>query len=313
MKKNVFHLAVLLCIVSFFVSCSKREEYSLQRNNEVTINKQEMKQLNIALAEYNTKYQKTHGVTRSFGGWFKKLLRVTYADAVGAILGSNFGPWGAIAGGVSASAIVFCEENNLPSQFSLVPTRSYIDGDNPIPYITDDDVNLNALSNVVLVSNIPTCTDSFGFYHNKILLYLKTHNLLHINNNNTDNLTNIICEHAEEISSNGRGTTTNNELYQQLKFSQFKLLYPSMAMLDTFAEYVDEYVVLYPELDECLWFLGDYISTLCDIEQEENDRTYAEGVLEIIVESQVSNTIKKRLGEAVITGYASSRLWNFED
>lgn len=315
MKKNVFFLAVLLCVITFFVSCSKQEEFSYQRNNEVPKDKQEMKQLIIALAEYNTNYQKIHGVTRSFRGWFKKLLRVTYADAVGAILGSNFGPWGAIAGGVSASALVYCEEENLPSQFSFAPTRSYLDGNNPLPVLTDGDgnINLGALSNVVLDSNIPACTDSVGFYHNKILLYLNAHNLLHINNNNTDSLTNAICEHAEEISSNGRGTTTNTELLQQLKFSQFKLAYPSMAMLETFDEYVDEYVVLYPELDDYLWFLWEYISTLCDIDPEDNDGTYAEGVLEIIGESQVSNTVKKRLGEAVITGYASSRLWNFED
>lgn len=312
MKKNVFFLAVLLCVITFFVSCSKQEDFSHQCNTEVPKDKQEMKQLIIALTEYNANYQNTHGVTRSFGGWFKKLLRVTYADAVGAILGCNFGPWGAIAGGVSASALVYCAEENLSSQYSFAPTRSIIH-ENLDPILMDGDMNLDALSNVVLVSNLPDCTDSVGFYHNKILLYLNTINFLHINNNNTDSLTNAICEQAEEISSNGRGTTTNTELLQQLKFSQFKLAYPSMAMLETFDEYVDEYVALYPELDDDLWFIWEYIGTLCDIDPEDNDGSYAEGVLEIIGESHVSNTVKKRLGEAVITGYASSRLWNFED
>lgn len=313
MKRNVFYLAVCMLAVSFFVSCSKQEDCSYQSNNEVSKDKQEMKQLINALEVYNAEYQKSRGLTRSFGGWFKKLLRVTYADAVGAVLGSNFGPWGAVAGGVSASALVYCEEENMPSQFSFAPRRTYLEGYNPLPVLTDDNMNLGALIDVVLVSNIPACTDSVGFYHNKILMYLSNHNLLHINNNNTDSLTNAICEQAEEISENGKGTTTNSQLLQQLKFSQFKSAYPSMAMLETFDEFVDEYVVLYPEIEDYLWFVWEYISILCDIEPEDNDGTYAEGVLEIISESQVSNTVKKCLGEAVITGYASSRLWNFDD
>ena len=153
MKKNVFLLAILFCVISFFVSCSKQEDLSHQRNNEVPKDKQEMKQLIRALTEYNANYQDAHGVTRSFGGWFKKLLRVTYADAVGAVLGCNFGPWGAIAGGVSASALVYCAEESMSSQLSFAPTRSYIH-ENLDPIIMDGDMNLDALSDVVLVSNL---------------------------------------------------------------------------------------------------------------------------------------------------------------
>jgi len=317
MKKNVFHLAVFMCVVLFFVSCAKQEDYSDQSYSDqcskffpVPSERQEMKQLIKTLKEHNENYRATPVGTRSFGGWFRKILRITCADAVGAICGAYFGPWGAIAGGVTASAYAYSAEKDLTLPNAL--TRNYIGGIDTNPVLADEDMRFGALANVVLISNIPMCTDSVGFYHNKILLYLNTHNMLHVCAN-TDSLTNAICEQAEEISDNGRGTTTNNQLLQQLCFSQFKMEYPYMAMAETFEDFIGEYVLLYPELEDDLWFIYEYILTLCNIDPEENDGSYAEEVLELINDSQVSNDIKKRLGDAVITGYASSKLWNFDN
>lgn len=62
MKKNVFYLAVYLIVISFFVSCNNQEDISHQSKNEIQKEKQEMKQLIIALEKYNINYQESHGV-----------------------------------------------------------------------------------------------------------------------------------------------------------------------------------------------------------------------------------------------------------
>lgn len=75
--------------------------------------------------------------------------------------------------------------------------------------------------------------------------------------------------------------------------------------------FVADMIELYPEYEYELDFISDYISSLCSIPQSENDGSYATGVLHLISMSGVSVDMKKRLGNAVIAGNASARLWNF--
>lgn len=69
---------------------------------------------------------------------------------------------------------------------------------------------------------------------------------------------------------------------------------------------------MYSEYTYELDFMESYIEALCLLDQAGNNGTYATGVLSIINNSNVDDSTKKRLGEAVITGNASAKLWNYE-
>lgn len=124
-------------------------------------------------------------------------------------------------------------------------------------------------------------------------------------------MVNSICNQAEE-SFSGRGNTTSSQLKDSLKIAQFNFFYQSTGWDYSLHDFILQLKMMYSEYTYELDFMESYIEALCLLDQAGNNGTYATGVLSIINNSNVDDSTKKRLGEAVITGNASAKLWNYE-
>lgn len=320
MKKVFISLTLLVCILS---SCNKQEETLVTHPEESITEKAAMNELMLNLKEYNTSFliEHSHNQTRGLWGWLKRLARTVYADAAGGLLGASCGPWGAVCGATISSAIVFMADKIGDGSAVHPPLKPIITrgddfgefGGNPTG--TDENyMNINALNYTVLSSNSGLWADSVGYYHNSILMHLNEDQMLDNNNSFFLNLTiNRICQQADGMSANGRGSTTNSQLLSSISYSQLKTLLEDNTYSDSFDDFVNEIIALYPEHESELEFLKDYIEALCEIEQSQNNGTYAQGVLNLVHNSNISNTAKQRLGNAIIAGNASARLWNFDN
>lgn len=312
MKKSILFYLALIVMFSTLFSCSRQDDdlsNGIKVENQDEVAKADLMQ---ALEAYNAHFQNNAVPTRSFSSWFKRLYRVVYVDAIGAIFGSSFGPWGALAGAAFSSGLVYCSDANYVQP--LLPLTR--DGG---PIIEDDDLeelnpltemNPYALDYVVLTNSSGMFVDSVGYNHNYMLRNLAENNKLTSSELGLFQMFNLCCNKADSLT-NGKGDATNLDLMFSMNYNQLKTLCENSAYHDSFDDFVLEFINLYPDYAYELFFLKSYVNTLCDIEQDENDGTYAQGVLSIITNSYVSNDIKKRLGDAVITGNASARLWKF--
>ncbi len=281
-------------MVSLCISCdtNETEKCSYTPNDNAVL------ELYEEFEAYNATFHNETNATRGFG-WLKRLWRTVYADAVGGIIGANFGPWGAVAGATLFSAIVCCADNQMAiSDYPMQNTgyNMYADG----------------LNSTVIYTPASIYTDSVGYYHNKILMHLNSHNLLSTSSKTKFiSMINTICSEADNMYYNGRENTTNTTLIRYLDYLQFKNLCENPIYATSFETFAAAVANLYADYEVEMNFLATYVNVLCNIEQSQNDGSYAEGVLDIINNSNVDNDMKKRLGDAVITGNASARLWIF--
>lgn len=312
MKKVFLVYLAVFAMIATFSSCSKQDDY---QSNGIKVERQDdlaKADLMQELEAYNVHFQSNAVQTRSFLSWFKRFCRVAYADAVGGIAGSLFGPWGGLAGAAFTSGLVYCSEYGLEEPLHPL-TRgggpSLEDDDlEELHFLTD--MNPYALDYVVLTSSSNMFADSVGYNHNYILMNMAENNKL-VNDTplSLNIMANMCCNKADSLVS--RGSYQNLDLFLSMNFEQLKALCSNPNYFDSYDDFVAAFISLYPERSYELNFIKSYISTLCSIEQDENDGTYAQGVLSIITNSSVTNDVKKRLGDAVITGNASARLWKF--
>ena len=322
MKKGVIYTLFTGLLLTFMFSCSKQE--SVQPT--VCDEKQEMAELRVALDNYNTSFFQHKSPfslrigmptrsSRSFWSKFKKVLR---ADAYGALCGLLFGGWGAVGNAALSSALA-CFEIEEMSLFHPTISGGGVspNGGSEIEHGDDDPSHYTqmfclmnyALENTVFVSQIPECVDSVGYYHNKILWQINSDSLLDISENGLDTMITAISEQAEELDGNGRNGTTISQLLQGVNFYQLKHAYENPINI---LSNDSSYNTIFPEYEDEFDFIDDVVDALGEIAPEDNDGTYISGVLSLIRNSHLSADTKKRLGAAVITGNASSLLWNFE-
>ena len=326
MKKLFIYSFFAGLLLTFMFSCNKQESTQPTINNE----KQEMAALMVALDNYNATYfqdkvpasLRSNIPTRGSRSIWNKFIKVLRADAYGALCGLLFGGWGAVGNAALSSALACIELDAI----DLDPIHPMISGGglspNGDPVISHEDdlidmqitpIHLNyALENTVFVSQIPDCVDSVGFYHNKILWQINIDSLMDISENGIDTMISAICIQAEELTNNGRNGTTIAQLLQGVNFYQLKNAYenPINSLCDDSLRAA--YITLFPEYEDEFDFIDNVVEALGEIDPEDNDGTYITGVLTLIRNSNLSTATKKRLGAAVITGNASSLLWNID-
>ncbi|MBQ7513229.1 MAG: hypothetical protein IJS95_02425 [Prevotella sp.] len=321
MKKLFIYSFFTCLLLTFMFSCSKQESVQTTVSDE----KQEMAALMVALDNYNTAYFqnkalfKRGGRTRSFWDWWReRRKKVLNADAKGALIGLlTGGGWGAICGAVTNSALACINTRDI----TPIEMGNQIFSPNGVGISHDDDLidmqlqhpEMNyALENTVFESDITDCIDSAGYYHNKILWQLNQDSLISFTNSGMATIIDSICVKAEELENNDRNGMLVSELLQIIRYNQLDSAYriPSIVMSDDSLQAI--YITLFPEYQSEFEFIDNYISGLNEIDPKDNDGSYADGVLSIIRHSNVSDAVKRRLGTAVITGNASSLLWNFE-
>ena len=310
MKKAILVCLAVFAMFAMFSSCSKLDDN--QYEGVMVENQEDLAKADLMqeLEAYNATFQSNAIQTRSIFSWFKRFCRVVYADAVGGVAGSLYGPWGTLAGAALTSGMVYCSDAPyaLPS---LTRTGDpELEDDDLEEFLAIDEMNPYALDYVVLSNSNGMFSDSVGYDHNYILWNLAENNILTISELGIYQMAYSCCNKADSLT-NGRGDAINIDLLSSMNFNQLLALCQNVAYHDSFDDFVDAFISLYPSYAYELNFIKSYINTLCNIEQDENDGTYAQGVLSIVNNSNVSNDIKKRLGDAVITGNASARLWKF--
>lgn len=244
----------------------------------------------------------------SFRDFFKKLVGVVRADAVGALFGGLYlGPVGGVAGATACSAVaVLCP--STAQEVSQPSSRSAV--------IPDDDPSIGvnepneALENTVCqIGSSPSFADSVGYYHNRILLEYYNNNDAPTPTENVDSI--IVSIYAEAANIFNMSPQTlyydtsaasclnsffDNKLYQQDEdmtmsayCSKLKVHYPEHSMdLDVF-EQIMEGILNIPNIDES---------------------NYVEKVIAYIQASNISQSHKESLINATLVGNASAKLWN---
>ena len=239
--------------------------------------------------------------------WFKKIIGVTVADAVGGIVCSWFGPAGTAAGATATSGLVaaFLDEPVIE-----IYTRSKGD-DELFPPMNPDDKSMNNLFPGDVSDELLTIGDSIGYFHNRILLDIK-------NENQGQKLSrdSILACIAQKTSEFYR--VDKNEIKQD--FANNKELFDFVAGGDyqsvngeDLHDIIAAWIAKYPNKQGELTLLETFFSGLNNIDVDENDGDYLMKVLKLVDNSELSEEIKRNLRNAFIVGNASYQLWNVPD
>lgn len=307
--KNLKLLSVFILFTLF--SCNAEEnacETTLnQQQNELAISNEfaKVQKQMISLNEEITAENRSQ--TRSVWGWFKRIVGVTVADAVGGIVCSWFGPAGTAAGATAASGLVaaFLDEPVIE-----IYTRSKGD-DELFPPMNPDDKSMNNLFPGDVSDELLTIGDSIGYFHNRILLDIK-------NENQGQKLSrdSILACLAQKTSEFYR--VDKNEIKQD--FANNKELFDFVAGGDyqsvngeDLHDIIAAWIAKYPNKQGELTLLETFFSGLNNIDVDENDGDYLMKVLKLVDNSELSEEIKRNLRNAFIVGNASYQLWNVPD
>lgn len=305
MKTNVIIIGALMLIGISMSSCSNED--LTQEENKVENLEQEKELLNLQnqISELNTSTFGNSMYARGFGKWFRKVFGIVLSDAVGGIFGSLAGPGGTIVGATLASGGVAIS-GATPEFIARTAVTS-----NPLE-MNEESI---ALNNVVLKRNtneLPTLSDSIGYYHNKVLIDM--------NNKGQLVATKDIKSLCNEVYLN-----TNNILGYEIPLDEYEKIANNKEIVslienssENFADYedMDKYLnnlrLAYPNLSSKFSVVREFMRGLANLNIDENDGNYAQKVLELINNSNLYENSKEQLRNAVIIGNASYQLWTVE-
>lgn len=304
---KTINLLFVICLFTLF-SCNSEEnacETSLsQEPSEMALSpefanvQREMLVLNSDVAIANPSQ------TRGLFGWFRRILGVTVADAVGGIVCSWFGPAGAAAGATATSGLVaaFLGEPEI-----TISTRSGGDDELFLP-MNPEDKSLDNLVPEVVGEELLSVDDSIGYFHNRILLDIKNENA-GVKLSREDLLTCIAQKtstfYGVDEKDIKRDMDANKDVFDFVTQSEYKSLDN-----ESIHDIVAAWIARYPSKREELTLLETFFSGLSNIDVDENDGNYLMKVLELVDQSELSEETKKNLHNAFIVGNASYQLWN---
>lgn len=266
----------------------------------------------------NTEYIPTRGKKwwRSFIKWFT----VIGTDAVvgGCLTASGVGAAGAIPAGVAASglaALAFDKKyittdedngsllrsmNNNPSGFSFVNPDSTV-----FTNIVPDGVN-NGNGSVGVNQS-----DSVGYYHNKTLynLFSDEATVKRLSKLSQKEQVNAILEELSKVDPSNNNIDDLN--VQDVIDATNKMLEIANVATDEDdfferlgnAGFADKNLVK---------VMKDILEGISQLDENTDDGTYYQNVLEIVDASDLNNAQKERLRNGAIIGQASNRLWSAE-
>lgn len=175
MKRVVFYVTIILLVMSCVSEDQTKELDQMVSTTQTTVLPPEFVELKAQMETLNVEVSKGNEQVITRGGWvkwFKKIIGVTVADAVGGIVCSWFGPAGTAAGATATSGLVaaFLDEPVIE-----IYTRSKGD-DELFPPMNPDDKSMNNLFPGDVSDELLTIGDSIGYFHNRILLDIKNEN-----------------------------------------------------------------------------------------------------------------------------------------
>ena len=304
MKKLLFLFLGFIAIL-MGVSCNSNEEQVTAPSSDndcMTLSQEDLqglKDLSFQIQCYNEQFSSTN--TRAKKIRLPKWLAVIAADGIGLLSG---GPGtSALFSGTAVAAIL--------AKVDKVIYDVFFYNTNTIHTRTLDSTLTEKAVVVINSSNYTTAySDSIGYYHNVLIREIlsdstKAHSfstltgnkLVAFVNNLSDSigifpileignkpLMDSVYQQAEDIVKIVDGAETKAELYLQLR---------NTGMLSSSEMNVIE----------------SYLDGLYNLNLSENDGSYTRGVLHVVDSSNVSSTIKEKLGNIMIVSNASSYLW----
>ena len=310
MKRVIFYVTIILLVMSCVSEDQTKELDQMASTTQTTVLPTEFVELKAQMETLNVEVSKGNEQVITRGGWvkwFKKIIGVTVADAVGGIVCSWFGPAGTAAGATATSGLVaaFLDEPVIE-----IHTRSKGD-DELFPPMNPDDKSMNNLFPGDVSEELLTIGDSIGYFHNRILLDIK-------NENQGQKLSrdSILACIAQKTSEFYR--VDKNEIKQD--FANNKELFDFVAGGDyqsvngeDLHDIIAAWIAKYPNKQGELTLLETFFSGLNNIDVDENDGDYLMKVLKLVDNSELSEEIKRNLRNAFIVGNASYQLWNVPD
>lgn len=311
MKKVILFAGLALASMAF-VSCSNDEtvnERMQQPIQEFSIHDDGIEDVKLKISALNNQQFNQEQKTRGLFSVLKKFFCVVISDAVGGIVGTAICPGaGTVAGAVSASAYI--ASKNVDNLHIGLATRV---NDYASLKMNNDSL---ALNNVVIANDDTELTfaDSIGYYHNAILKEMNEEGALPVNDESNEIFENVLSE-ASKITGYQITSQDANELIKANE--DFKKFVNSgiaeLSMEDDFETYCNELCTVYPEKADEIYVLKEFFKGLSNIDITEDDTDYIQKVLKIIEDSDLEESMKQNLKNAVLIGNASYRLWNVED
>lgn len=314
MKKLLSILGISVCLLIFSACSTNYVEQEPINVQEVT---QGYADLQANIKGLNSSYETPQ--TRGFlGKLFKKILKVFVSDCVGAIKGAIQGNniWQSAQGASAAVGITKEKDENKTSDVEITYSVTLKD------YATDKDTTITqilqpkpiALQNIILTGDSTTSNfnDSIGYYHNTVIysLFEKNNDL-----NYWKGVSNYACvlEINKEIINTIPTTTYSDTIVspETLKFCDF-ISNKSLECQD-YKELLNACAVQYPELKNMMETTTGFFEGMEQVTTDEEWEQYCKDVIKLISKSNIPESDKDALKKGISVGYASSKLWKFEE
>lgn len=306
------HKVLLIVCVICMTSCSSETRIdTLNSDKEFAYH-----ELQKDLAAYNTTFWIENDIPQTRSFW-RRLRGYLFADAGGALLGSIFGGWGALFGAVYCSAVagpVYAEmellnaDNNDGMKGEVCDTIIKLPFD-PIPL---DPQNVAPVVPVeptfyATVSNLTVTTSGIGHMHNVILYNMdKKHSNLYNQQTNYRDMAKYITSEMKEYNYT-IPVAEQNTLIQKINSS----IPNDKTEIDT--DIVTHLKTAYPEFTNEFSILEDFIANIERINGNvEFMKTYLDGYLQIIENSNLSESEKDLLISSLEVAANSAVLWIIE-
>lgn len=314
--KKTFFLAGLLLVCSIFPSCSSSDDF-IENNEEVKTSYQNedevgLEMLRQDIANLNSQKFGERPETRGLFTKLKKLFCIALSDAVGGIVGSLGGATGCIVGAVSASTYVATRH----AEDLTISSPHFSPSTNP------DSVSLVDAIIIPADEGMFSLKDSMGYYHNAVILDLKSKcNMSEIIRTPTM-LVNNVCESVLKVT--GRPATSitavematiNTEMDLLMRNNVVDYICRDDVDLNVYSEILS---YIYPDKANVINVVKE---ALCGLERmimnEDTEREryeYIKIVLNYVYSSRgISNVVKRQVADGLLIGNASCMLWNVDD
>lgn len=310
MKKLLSILGISVCLLILSACSTNYVEQEPINVQEVT---QGYADLQANIKGLNSSYETPQ--TRGFlGKLFKKILKVFVSDCVGAIKGAVQGNniWQSAQGASMTTAKTdFNTDPTISADFSIT-LKDYTENDTTVTQILQP--KPSALHNLILTGDSTTSNfnDSIGYYHNTVIysLFEKNNDL-----NYWKGVSNYACvlEINKEIINTIPTTTYSDTIVspETLKFCDF-ISNKSLECQD-YKELLNACAVQYPELKNMMETTTGFFEGMEQVTTDEEWEQYCKDVIKLITKSNIPGSDKEALKMGISVGYASSKLWKFEE
>lgn len=310
MKKNLCFFGIFVCLL-IFSACSNN--YVEQEPISIQETTQDYADLQASIKGLNSSFETPQ--TRGFlGKLFKKILNVFVSDCVGAIKGAVQGNniWQSAQGASVTTARKDFDKDPTISADITITLKEYAEPDTTVTQILQP--KPNALHNLILKGDSTNANfnDSIGYYHNFII-----YSTLEKNNdlNYWKGVSNYACvlELNKEIINTIPTSTYSDTIVsaETLRFCDF-IGKKSIECKD-YKELLSACSAQYPEMKEMLETTSGFFEGMELVTTDEEWEQYCKDVLKLITNSNIPKSDKEALKMGISVGYASSKLWKFEE